>query len=103
MATTINSNKNNITISYLPNKNEIEKIPKTPVIMDNIKYPTFTGTNNEETTRQYDKDKLCTSSVWTFYSNAKEVDKSLSYARVARTSDLSHLICLFLVVRVTTL
>ena len=44
--------------------------------MDNIKYPTFTGTNNEETTRQYDKDKLCTSSVWTFYSNAPIESKS---------------------------
>ena len=87
MATTINSNKNNITISYLPNKNEIDKIPKTPVIMDNIKYPTFTGTNNEETTRQYDKDKLCTSSVWTFYSNAP-IEKKSSLLFHALSSEL---------------
>ena len=55
--------------------------------MDNIKYPTFTGTNNEETTRQYDKDKLCTSSVWTFYSNAP-IEKKSSLLFHALSSEL---------------
>ncbi len=89
--TSANNSKNNITItngsitnnynrnSYLPNTNEINKMPKTPVIMKNIKYPSnIPPVISESIDRSivYDKNKICTSSLWSFYLNGPTEKKS---------------------------